>query len=506
MTVAISKETIVTDIPLEDIKFRFRLRTPKHEKVVELAESIKNIGLLNPITLDNNNYLVCGFHRFSAYQLLGRTTIPAIHKDYSLILSELAEIDENLKVATLCKVSQAEHIVRREELYEKLGLRTKSGFNEDSEGLISTTQLAEEIGITNRAYRLKRQPAKILEDVKDELRDTKWAQVLMDMVKLSQQEPEVQRKISRLLISEKCRTFKRAFVEANIVEFRKNKDYKVDFNIKERWGKIPHSIMRFSRGSNSSSSKLQSLCDVVAHDEELQWVKRDGLHFGETRIPVYQMAAEHAEFLITYYTPDNGIILDSFSGRATIGLASLATDRKFVGYDSNKNNIDKTREVMEQNFNKDDFQLFHSDGVLLEEFNDKSEYFSGVVEDPPYILKNERYNKDNDIDLSNCDKEEYMERMQEHFIRLHRLIKTSNFEKKEFYPVITKVGTGRRNTGGIIDMDLEFQLAAKKAGFTLWDKVFNELHSPWGSVNWERNYLNKYVQKNYETNLIFVKF
>ena len=120
MTVAISRETIVTDIPLEDIKFRFRLRTPKHEKVVELAESIKNIGLLNPITLDNNNYLVCGFHRYSAFQLLGKTTIPAIHKDYSLVLSELAEIDENLKVATLCKLSQAEHIVRREELYEKL--------------------------------------------------------------------------------------------------------------------------------------------------------------------------------------------------------------------------------------------------------------------------------------------------------------------------------------------------------------------------------------------------
>ena len=217
MTVAISKETIVTDIPLEDIKFRFRLRTPKQEKIEELAESIKNIGLLNPITLDNNNYLVCGYHRFSAYQLLGKSTIPAIHKDYSLVLSELAEIDENLKVATLCKLSQAEHIVKREELYEQLGLRTKSGFNEDSEGLISTTQLAEELKITNRAYRLKRQPAKIVDDVKDELRDTKWAEVLMDMVKLSQQEPEVQRKISRLLISGKCRTFKRAFVEANII-------------------------------------------------------------------------------------------------------------------------------------------------------------------------------------------------------------------------------------------------------------------------------------------------
>ena len=55
-------------------------------------------------------------------------------------------------------------------------------------------------------------------------------------------------------------------------------------------------------------------------------------------------------------------------------------------------------------------------------------------------------------------------------------------------------------------MDLEFQLAAKAAKLTLWDKVFNELHSPWGSVNWERNYLNRYVQKHYETNLIFCKF
>ena len=96
--------------------------------------------------------------------------------------------------------------------------------------------------------------------------------------------------------------------------------------------------------------------------------------------------------------------------------------------------------------------------------------------------------------------------MNSHFKQLFRLIKKSNFDDKQFFPVIFKVGTGRRNTGGIIDMDLEFQLAAREAGFVLWDKVFNELHSPWGSVNWERNYLNRYVQKNYETNLIFCKF
>ena len=55
-------------------------------------------------------------------------------------------------------------------------------------------------------------------------------------------------------------------------------------------------------------------------------------------------------------------------------------------------------------------------------------------------------------------------------------------------------------------MDVDFQIAAKEAGFILWDKVLNELNTPWGAVNWERNYMNRYVQKNYETNLVFCKF
>ena len=94
MTVAVSKETNIRDIPLDEIKMRFRLRTPKDLKVRELAESIRTIGLLNPITIDNQNYLVCGFHRLSAYKLLGFETIPAITKDYSLLYSELGEIEE----------------------------------------------------------------------------------------------------------------------------------------------------------------------------------------------------------------------------------------------------------------------------------------------------------------------------------------------------------------------------------------------------------------------------
>ena len=55
-------------------------------------------------------------------------------------------------------------------------------------------------------------------------------------------------------------------------------------------------------------------------------------------------------------------------------------------------------------------------------------------------------------------------------------------------------------------MDMEFQKIAHEVGFVTYDKLFNQLHSPWGTVNWERNYLNRIVMKNYEVNLTFVKF
>ena len=113
--------------------------------------------------------------------------------------------------------------------------------------------------MSNRLFRMKRQIAEnMIEEVRDELRDTKFADVLMDMVKLSQQTPDVQRKISALLITGKYSTFKRAMVEGNIEIIKRTKDYKIDFDMKERFG-IPHSIIRFTK----ANIELQGLCNLV---------------------------------------------------------------------------------------------------------------------------------------------------------------------------------------------------------------------------------------------------
>ena len=492
----------VIDMNVSKIKTRFRLRTPDEEKIKELADSIKLTGLINPITIDQNNYLIAGFHRWSAYKQLGYEYIPAIIKDVSNFQSELMEIDENLKRNELNHIEVAEHIVRREQLLEELGVRMKRGGNQYSTGFLTTTELAEQLGMSNRIYRLKRQPADIHPEVKEELKYTPYASNLMDMVKLSREDDHIQIKVGTLLGTGKYRTFKRALAAAKLDDYRKENDYEIDFDIKERWG-IPQTIMRFKK----ADVPLQKICNLISKDEELEIVKRKGINFGQSEVPNYGMAADLAEFLITYYTPKNGLVLDQFSGRFTIGAAALFHGRRFVGYDLNPKNVDRANEVFSKHLCHDQsrFDLYCSDGVTLKEFDGYTNHFDAIVCDPPYVLKAEKYT-DDERDLCNCSHDEFLERIKLNFQRCYDLIKTSNFERKEFYPVIFKTGTGRRGKSGIVDMDSIFQSIASEVKLTLWDKLTNQLHTPYAAVNWERNFKLKYVQKNYEVSLVFVKF
>ena len=110
----------VIEVELKKIRTRIRLRTPDESKIFELAESIKTAGLIHPITIDTENYLVDGFHRKSAYEYLGFTTIPCIISDTSKIINELKECDENLKINTLDHIQIGEHLKRREEILKLL--------------------------------------------------------------------------------------------------------------------------------------------------------------------------------------------------------------------------------------------------------------------------------------------------------------------------------------------------------------------------------------------------
>ena len=55
------QEVRVEQFDVSKIKQRFRLRSPKEERIKELANSIETLGLVNPITIDHENYLIAGF-------------------------------------------------------------------------------------------------------------------------------------------------------------------------------------------------------------------------------------------------------------------------------------------------------------------------------------------------------------------------------------------------------------------------------------------------------------
>ena len=492
----------VVEVNVSEIKSRIRLRTPDENKIKELADSIKTCGLMHPITIDTDNYIVAGFHRWSSYKLLGYATIPCIISDTSALYNKLKEIDENLKRNEIDHLEIGLHIRERENILEQLGVRMKRGGNQYSKGMITTTELAEQVGMSNKMYRNKRQCADVHPEVYDLLVGTEWAKNLMDMVKLSGQTDTIQMKVADLLVSGQCRTFKRAFAVASLDDYRSVYGYKIDFDIQDRWG-IPQSIMRFKK----AGSELQKVCNLITQSDELDLVKRADFMKGQSNIPIYGMSADLAEFLITYYTPEGGLVLDQFCGRGTIGLACLYHGRRFVGYDLSKKNLDLIRQVSEKHLgaNHDNLTLHNSDGVALKEYEDKSEYFDAIVTDPPYCLKAEKYSND-ERELGNRSHTDYLDLIRKSFERCYKLIKTSNFEEKLFYPVIFKVSHGRKQQEGITDMDFDFQLIARECGFKLWDKLTNQLHTPFASVNFQRNYIHKCVQKNYEVNLVFCKF
>jgi DNA modification methylase len=113
-------------INIDEIKIIDRKRNAGD--VTQLCASINEIGLLQPITVTSDFKLIAGLHRITACKLLGWKEIEVNVVDYdSEILSELAEIDENLIRNELTVLDKSIQTSRRKEIYEILHPYTAHG-------------------------------------------------------------------------------------------------------------------------------------------------------------------------------------------------------------------------------------------------------------------------------------------------------------------------------------------------------------------------------------------
>ncbi len=114
-------------VKIDEIKVNPRRRAALESDIEELAFSISEIGLLNPITLTGDYTLIAGLHRLEAVKLLGWTEVECVITELEGLAAELAELDENFARANLSPLEIGELYKRRKDIYEALYPEAKAG-------------------------------------------------------------------------------------------------------------------------------------------------------------------------------------------------------------------------------------------------------------------------------------------------------------------------------------------------------------------------------------------
>ncbi|NBJ81409.1 chromosome partitioning protein ParB [bacterium 1XD42-94] len=208
---------------IREIRIREGRRRLDDSNVKELAESIQELGLLNPITIDRNHVLIAGFHRLEAVRILGWEEVECTVSSLDGLEAELAEIDENFIRKNLPPIEYGEMLLRRKEIYEMLHPETKATYkggkfrgNQHREvvadKMSATTKsfvkdTAEKLGVAPRTVRRQIQTAKNLAPEAKEIikeADTKISRKAT--MKISYLEPERQKEAALLLAAGEIRT------------------------------------------------------------------------------------------------------------------------------------------------------------------------------------------------------------------------------------------------------------------------------------------------------------
>ena len=494
----------VIDVPVKDIKVKYRFRQPSDQKVNGLVESIKQCGLIHPINIDSSNYLISGYHRLLAHQKLNQEHIPCIVRNGDKRMSDLIQCDENLIVNSLSALEFGIHILEREKLMDDMGLLYKRGDNRYTSGgsKLTIQDLATSIGLNEKQYKRRKQIASNLcEEAISILKETEYANDLINLVTLSNEKDSIQINVANRLVSGSTSGWKTAMFEAKLEDYNLKTTPNLDYRVKDRFG-LPQSIMKF----NDAGSELKNIINLVNQDEELRPIK-SSTRFGLTPVRLHQMNPDQCSFSIDYYTDPNYLVCDPFSGRSTTAITSLYLQRRFIGFGIDEQANQKTRDVINKHMTvpNENWNIIDGDGCEMEYLKDQSEIIDAVYSSPPYYRGAESYS-DDPRDLCNMSIDQFDERIDLLFSNLKRLMKRSSWEDKKFYPVIFVVGTSRLGKNGIFDMTHSFQRIAKDHDFIFHDQMFVQLNNPYLSSSLERNYRNRYIHKSYESQIVFIKY
>ena len=197
-------------IEISIIKINPGRRDTQQRNVEELARSIAAVGLMNPITITQDNTLIAGLHRLEAVKLLGWKEIECTVSDADGLQAELAEIDENFVRVGLSHRELGDLLLRRKELYEAIHPETRQGQrngktvkNDKMTGLQAkpfSEDTADKLGISKRTVeRLVQTAANLTPEAKKIIRDADDKITRSDALKISRLPPDQQEEAAAVL-------------------------------------------------------------------------------------------------------------------------------------------------------------------------------------------------------------------------------------------------------------------------------------------------------------------
>ena len=186
-------------------------RPASADQIETLAQSMADIGLLNPITVDRENVLIAGLHRLEAAKLLNWKEIECNVCTLEGLRAELAEIDENIVRCDLGTVEKGNQLLRRKEIHESLHPGSKHGGDRKSEKIKCAKcvldpepsfvkDTAEKMGVSPSTVRRQIQAARdMTPEAKHILQESGTDISQKGALKLSRLEPEQQKEAASML-------------------------------------------------------------------------------------------------------------------------------------------------------------------------------------------------------------------------------------------------------------------------------------------------------------------
>ncbi len=223
---------------LKDVHVSHDRRTPSPDRVASVARSMKEVGQLNALTVNEDHRLIAGRTRLEAAKLLGWKDILCNVIDVDKLHAELAEIDENIERSNLTTLEEAQALAKRKAIYLELNPDTAQhvagGKGKASPSVGPTTAesavvemtptpsfAADTSANTGKAERTVRENVAIGENIAPAaakaIKDTPIADNKGQLQQLVKLEPKQQVEVAKAIKSGEASTVQEAVTQAGVV-------------------------------------------------------------------------------------------------------------------------------------------------------------------------------------------------------------------------------------------------------------------------------------------------